>query len=222
MLYGLVASMLCALYRSFSTAYLVRSSVVGHSCRSGLVGHSYRSGLAISCVPVVNLSDINKDGKIDIYDLLELHKLQGDHQSLLKTVLGSISTVSASLLDLKLFRALWREMTSIMNPTAMLANIAMLVLFRPLFRRLFALVKSKWSLTYGYEESLIGRLEQSARLILWFPPFMLLVDALSLLVSHFTIVLRGSAQSSPAATFPIYSASYVVYSAIVAGSLITR
>lgn len=214
MLYGIVVlSTLCALHRSFSTTYLVRSSTV--------VSHS-RSVLTTSCVPVVNLSDINKDGKIDIYDVLELHKLQGDHRSLLKTVLGSISTVSASLLDLKLFRALWREMTSIMGPTAMLANVAMLVLFRPLFRRSFDWAKRKWSLSYGYEESLIGRLEQSARLILWFPPFMLLIDALSLLVAHFTIVLGGSAQSSPVATFPIYSASYVVYSAIVAGSLITR
>jgi len=220
MLYGIVTSTLCALNRSFSATYLIRSSVVGQS-RSCLVGHS-RSSLVASCVPVVNLSDINNDGKIDIYDLLELHKLQGDHQSLLKTVLGNISTVSTSLLDLKLFRALWREMTSIMSPTAMLANVAMLVLFRPFFRRSFDLAKSKLSLTYGYEESLIGRLEQSMQLILWFPPFMLLVDALSLLVAHFTIVLRGSVQSSPVATFPIYSASYVVYSSIVAGSLITR
>jgi len=180
-----------------------------------------RSGLATSRIPVIDLSDINNDGKIDIYDFLELQKLQGDHQSLLKSVLGSISTVTASLMDLKLYRALWRDVTTIMSPTAMLANIAMLLLFRPLFKRLFDLAQRSLSLSYGYEESLIGRMEQPVRLILWFPSFMLLIDALSLLAVHFTIVLGGSV-TSPVTIFPVYSASYLVYSAIIAGSLITR
>ncbi|RYH11977.1 hypothetical protein EON65_38340 [archaeon] len=157
-----------------------------------IVASKRKSPSALPSTDFLSLLDKNHDGKLSTMEIVTAPAEVLKHSPLITSFLATIKSIfhrglSGSMTSLQL----WQQVSSLMSLGDLAIIGTLIVGYRPALHLLYSFVCRENS--PPYEESLLGRMEFPLRLFVYFPPFLYLVDLLSILLQYlgFDFLVKG-------------------------------
>eukprot|EP01031_Cornospumella_fuschlensis_P027709 gene27709-33468_t len=145
-----------------------------------------------SSTDFISSLDKNHDGKISAMEIITAPSEILNHSPLITSFLNTIKSIFHRGLSRRMTGPqLWQRVSSLMSLSD-LAIIATLICgYKPILQLLYSLTRGEKS--PPYPQSLLGRLETPIKLFVYFPPFLYMIDLLSILFQYlgFDFLVKG-------------------------------
>lgn len=163
--------------------------------------------------------DLNRDGRLSMQEIIQSPSTVLQHSPLIKSFLSQLRLVITNKQNISLLE----EIKTLVNLRDVFWMSMLILSYRKVFRMLFqvfhsyplpAFLAKHRHVKTSYEHSLLGHLEQPFGYMLWFPPFLYLVDLLSIALAYlgFQFHIKGDVPRL------LCTMAY----SIIAGSFLTR